>query len=119
VINSRLGDGQVSSQQERVARNESTTREINEGIERAHQAASTPEHVRIVCECGRLECDRVLAITLAEYESVRADPRQFAVARDHVLPDVERVVAETDRYAVVAKREGTPAAVAVEEDPRG
>jgi hypothetical protein len=28
------------------------------------------------------------------------------------------VVAETDRYALVAKREGTPAAVAVEEDPR-
>ena len=27
--------------------------------------------------------------------------------------------AETDRYALVAKREGTPAAVAVEEDPRG
>ena len=109
----------MSSQPERVARNESTTREINEGIERAHQAASTPEHVRIVCECGRLECDRVIAITLAEYESVRADPRQFAVTHNHVLADLERVVAATDRYSVVAKREGTPAAVAVEEDPRG
>jgi hypothetical protein len=109
----------MSSQDERVTRNEATTREINEDIEQAHQAASTPDNVRIVCECGRLECDCVLVITLAEYESVRADPRQFAVARDHVMADVERVVAETDRYAVVAKREGTPAAVAVEEDPRG
>jgi hypothetical protein len=114
-----VGGGQVSSQHERVARNEAATREINEGIERAHQAGPTPDHVRIVCECGRLECDRVLAITLAEYESVRADPRQFVVARDHVMADVERVVAETDRYAVVTKRAGTPAAVAVEEDPRG
>jgi 5-bromo-4-chloroindolyl phosphate hydrolysis protein len=119
VVNSRLGDAQVSSREERVARNESTTREINEGIERAHQAASAPEHVRMVCECGRLECDRVLAITIVEYESVRDDPRQFVVAHDHVVADVERVVAETDRYAVVAKRPGTPAAVAVEEDPRG
>lgn len=109
----------MSSQEERVARNESTTREINEGIEQAHQTASTPDHVRIVCECGRLECDRVIAITIAEYESVRADPRQFAVVRDHVMADVERVVAETDRYAVVAKRPGTPAAVAIQEDPRG
>jgi hypothetical protein len=116
---SPVGDGQVSSRDERVARNESTTREINEDIEQAQQAASTPDHVRIVCECGRLECDRVLAITLAEYESVRADPRQFAVTRDHVMAEVERVVAETDRYAVVAKRQGTPAAVAIEEDPRG
>ena len=48
-----------------------------------------------------------------------ADPRQFAVARDHVLADVEQVVAESDRYAVVAKRPGIPAAVAIEEDPRG
>jgi hypothetical protein len=119
VVNSGLGDGQVSSQQERVARNESTARKINEGIEHAHQAAATPDHVRIVCECGRLECDRVIAITIAEYQSVRADPRQFAVARDHVVAEVERVVAETDRYAVVAKRQGTPAAVATEEDPRG
>jgi 5-bromo-4-chloroindolyl phosphate hydrolysis protein len=118
VVKSRLGDAQVSSREERVARNESTTREINEDIEQAHQAASTSDHVRIVCECGRLECDRVIAITIVEYESVRADPRQFAVARDHVTVDVERVVAETDRYAVVTKRPGTPAAVAIEEDPR-
>ena len=115
----RCGDEQVSSQEERVARNESTTRQINEQIEQAHQAAAIQGHVRVLCECGRLECDRVLAITIAEYESVRVDPRQFAVARDHVLAEVERVVAETDRYAVVAKREGTPAAVAIEEDPRG
>jgi len=51
--------------------------------------------------------------------TLRADPRQFAVTRGHVLADMEQVVAATDRYAVVAKREGTPAAVAVEEDPRG
>jgi hypothetical protein len=114
-----LGDGQVSSREERVARNESTTREINEQIEQAHEAAPTEGPVRVVCECGREDCDRVIAITIAEYESVRADPRQFAVARDHVLADLEQVVAETDRYTVVAKREGTPAAVAVEEDPRG
>jgi hypothetical protein len=114
-----VGDEQVSSREERVARNESTTRQINEEIEQAHQAAPIEGPVRVLCECGRRECDRVLAITLAEYESVRADPLQFAVTRDHVMADVERVVAETDRYAVVAKREGTPAAVAIEEDPRG
>ena len=109
----------MSSREERVARNEATTREINEDIERAHQDASPPDHVRILCECGREDCDRVLAVTLAEYESLRADPRRFAVAHGHVIADLEQVVTETDRFAVVAKREGTPAEVAVEEDPRG
>jgi hypothetical protein len=109
----------VSSREERVARNESTTRQINEQIEQAHQAAPIEGHVRVLCECGREACDRPIAMTLAEYESVRADPRQFAVTHNHVLAEVEQVVSETDRYSVVAKREGTPAAVAVEEDPRG
>ena len=109
----------MSSREERVAHNESTTRQINEQIEQAHEAAPIEGPVRVVCECGREDCDRVIAITIAEYESVRADPRQFAVARDHVMADVEQVVAETDCYAVVAKRQGTPAAVAIEEDPRG
>jgi hypothetical protein len=109
----------VSSREERVARNEATTRQINEQIEQAQQAAPSQGHIRVLCECGQQDCDRPIAMTLAEYESVRADPRQFAVARDHVRADVEQVVAETDRYSVVAKREGTPAAVAVEEDPRG
>jgi hypothetical protein len=114
-----LGDGSVSSREERVARNEATTRQINEQLEQAHEAAPIEGPVRVLCECGRLDCDRLIAMTLAEYESVRADPRRFAVARDHVMADVEQVVAETDRYTLVAKREGTPAAVAVEEDPRG
>jgi hypothetical protein len=109
----------VSSREERVARNESTTRAINEEIEQAHQAAPIEGPVRVLCECGREDCDRVIAMTLAEYESVRADPRQFAVVRGHVMADVEQVVSETDRYTVIAKREGTPAAVAIQEDPRG
>jgi hypothetical protein len=108
----------VSSREERVARNEATTRQINEDIERAYKDEPPPDHIRILCECGREDCDRVLAITLAEYEALRADPRRFAVAHGHVVADLEQVVAQTDRFAVVAKREGTPAEVAVEEDPR-
>ena len=34
------------------------------------------------------------------------------------MADVERVVYETDRFVVVGKREGTPAQLAVSEDPR-
>jgi hypothetical protein len=34
------------------------------------------------------------------------------------VPDVEVIVEETDRFVVVRKREGTPAEIAEEEDPR-
>jgi hypothetical protein len=109
----------MSEREERVARNEATSREINEGIEQGHQGTAPADHVRMVCECGLEDCDRVVAISIAEYEQVRSDPRQFAVVRDHVKEDMERVVSETERFVVVQKREGTPAKIAVEEDPRG
>lgn len=108
----------MSEREERVAKNESVTREINEGIEEAKAAVSAEGHVRMLCECGRADCDVLVAITLGEYEQVRSDPRTFVVAKDHVLPDVEILVSQTDRFSVVQKREGTPAEVAESLDPR-
>jgi hypothetical protein len=108
----------MSDREERIARNETTSREINEGIEDAHEGGPSDRYIRFVCECGKGSCDRLIAITLPEYERVRSDARHFAVVRDHVMEDVERVVEETDRFVVVAKLEGTPAKVASDEDPR-
>lgn len=108
----------MMSREERVARNESISREINDGIEGAHASTSSDSHVRMVCECGQDECDRLIAITIREYEQIRSDPRSFAVMKGHVMPDVEEVLSENDRFTVVRKREGTPAEVAEELDPR-
>jgi hypothetical protein len=105
------------SRDERVARNEAVSRQINEAIEAATPPTSD-QHLRMVCECGLENCDRVIAITLAEYEQVRQDARTFAVVNEHVLADVEVVVGGTERFAVVQKREGEPAEVAESTDPR-
>jgi hypothetical protein len=35
------------------------------------------------------------------------------------MKDIEGVVSDADRFVVVRKKEGIPAEVAVEEDPRG
>lgn len=112
----------MSSREERVARNEATARAINEDIEKTYlegdMSPGGAGRVRVLCECGRIDCDRVVAITLGEYEAVRADPRRFAVVSSHVMPDVEEVVDRNDRFVVVAKRDGPAAEVAIEEDPR-
>ena len=108
----------MSSREERLAKNEATSREINEGIQNAHNGDARDRQVRMVCECGHRGCERLVAITPSEYEQVRSDPVQFVVVREHVIGEVERVVRETDRFVVVAKLEGVPARVAVEEDPR-
>jgi hypothetical protein len=108
----------MTRREERVARNEATSREINERIEDAHAEAPSDRFVRMVCECGEDSCERLIAITLPEYERVRRDGRQFAVVQGHVQADIEDVVDETERFVVVVKREGTPADVADREDPR-
>jgi len=38
--------------------------------------------------------------------------------REHVVSDAEVVVEEHDRFVVVAKREGAPAEIAEQRDPR-
>jgi hypothetical protein len=108
----------MTAREERIAKNEVIVREINEGIEKTMASLSPEGYARMMCECGQSHCELVIAITVPEYEEARDDARRFVVAKDHVIPDVERVTAETDRFAVVEKRGGTPAEVAEASDPR-
>ena len=107
----------MTEREARVAKNEATSREMNEQIEQAHPR-SPDEYFRIFCECGRSECDRVIAIAIAEYEAIQVGRSPVRGNPTHVMPDIEDVVRETERFTVVRKHEGTPAEVAEREDPR-
>jgi hypothetical protein len=100
---------------QRVAMNEATFRTVNEGMEAGQDPSGM---LAFVCECGRLGCNRLIELTRAEYEAVRADSRLFAVVEGHEILEVEDVVDRTERYVVVRKR-GKPEAEVVENtDPR-
>ena len=101
-----------------MAQNEAASREINEEREAAHKDPPGMR-IQIACECALSACGRVIAITLDEYRRLRMDARQFAVVPEHVISDIERIVNENERFVVVAKHEGTPADVAIQESPRG
>lgn len=105
------------SREERVARNEALFREVNERIKDISADVEAPL-TDFVCECGDPECTKPVSLTPFEYEEVRRDATHFVVLPGHVVPDVEQVVAETERFAVVAKTEPRAARVAVREDPR-
>jgi hypothetical protein len=120
VASLRAGDNPaMSSREERMALNEAASREINEEIEQAHRDEPPGRLMTISCECALRSCDRLIEITMVEYQDVRSDPRQFAIVPEHLIGDIERIVFENDRFAVVAKRAGTPADVVTENDPRG
>ena len=97
----------------RIAMNEATYRKINEAI-----CADPPDgRIAFVCECGRLGCNQLLRLSRAEYEAVREDARRFAIVPGHEIAEVEDVVEEHERYAVIQKRAETWD-VAERTDPR-
>jgi hypothetical protein len=99
----------VDERAERIGRNEALFRRVNEQIETLNETfGSLAGTMTWICECGDRGCIEQIALSPEEYERVRADPAQFAIVPGHELPDVERVVESSDRYAVVRKREGGP-----------
>jgi hypothetical protein len=92
------------SKQRRAAANEATVRDVNEGIERGQWPGEEDTPVGFRCECARLGCNRLIELTVREYEEVRAHPRRFVVLPGHELPDVETVVEARSGYVIVEKR---------------
>lgn len=89
---------------ERIARNESNFRDINERLSAGlRQIPDNPELLEFICECGNPSCEQHVQLSLEEYERVRADSRRFAVVPGHVIPEAERVVASEPRFEVVEK----------------
>jgi hypothetical protein len=89
----------------RVARNESIAREINEAIEHGRGPADVRAPVAFRCECGAFGCNKLIEVTMGEYERVRAHPRQFLVANGHEQPEFETVIYADDTYSVVEKQD--------------
>ena len=104
----------LEEQRVRAARNQSFFREVNERIDELRPSSS---FVEFVCECTLQACTERISLTLEEYEDVRVDSNRFVVIPGHELAEVETVVAEHDRYLVVAKL-GAGAEVAEQLDPR-
>jgi hypothetical protein len=112
----------VGAREERLAGNEALFREVNERVaDVAGQfvdVESDPQSFNFTCECGNATCTEQIAMTLEEYESLRAVPTHFAVVDGHELPGIERIVERTPSHLVVEKQEGDAVEVARETDPR-
>jgi hypothetical protein len=111
----------VGAREERLGANEALFREVNERVaEVAEQflPGETPTAVNFSCECGDGACTEQIAMTVTEYEAVRAKATQFAVVPGHEVPDIERVVLRHAGYFVVEKQDPDAEEVARETDPR-
>jgi hypothetical protein len=107
----------VTDREERLALNEAANRAINE-VREPTNPSTAGASFKAVCECTEPVCDRTFEVTVAEYESVRNDPRRFIVVPEHVVSYIEDVIERLDGFVVVLKHEGPVAEIAIQEDPR-
>jgi hypothetical protein len=114
-----LRSREAVNREERVGLNEAVFRDVNERIQDVATTFDlTSEPLDLICECGDASCVERISISRDEYEQLRADPHLFAVASGHAVPDLEDVADRRQRYDIVRKREGIPAEIAENTDPR-
>lgn len=100
-------------------RNEASLRDRNEWIEDIRVEIGEESGTEVyVCECGDPLCRARISLTRLEYEDVRGYSTRFAIAVDHENPEIDQLVSEGGRYAVVQKIAGMPARIARERDLR-
>src|SRR6266508_1243708 len=99
----------MDTREQRIAKNETLFREVNERIESINVRIGATEEADFICECGRDDCTKPITMSLAEYEAVRSNPATFAILPGHENIDLERVLEQNERYAVVEKHPGAPA----------
>lgn len=102
----------------RLTQNEAFFREVNEQVAALNELGEALDRFGVVCECGHQTCGDVIHVESSVYEAVRAQSDRFIVASGHVLPEIETVVEQHEKFVVVAKREGIPEEIAKQTDPR-
>jgi hypothetical protein len=107
----------ADEREERIARNETLFREVNERIEDISRRNAAGDGLEFLCECGRRDCLEALGVSRPAYEAVRSHGDRFLVAPGHQAPDVEHVVEEHEGYLVVQKM-GEAGDIAEAADPR-
>ena len=103
----------------RIGANEALFRQVNERMRDLNETFATfTNRMDLMCECGATDCTERISMEAQAYEELRSDPTLFAVVPGHEAPDVEYVVEKRGGYDVIRKRDGIPAQIAEETDPR-
>ena len=94
-------------------------RDANERISTKSETADQPDSTdHFICECDDPACGETVTLTQREYESVRASPTRFLIVANHEDPQVEHLITENARFAIVETLPGTASRIALRSDPR-
>ncbi len=89
----------------RIAKTESSFRDVNERIVETAQRVGANE-AELVCECADPDCGDRIAAPLEDYEETRANGAHFLISPGHEEPEHERVVETRPGFRIIAKLRG-------------
>ena len=107
----------ASSSLERLAKNESFFRQVNERIKDVADGLEGGQTYEFLCECSNASCTERIELEGEEYEWVRSSPTRFVLARGHAAPEIEQVV-EREQGHLIVEKQGLAARIAAKLDPR-
>jgi hypothetical protein len=107
----------VQSQEERIARNDSTFRAANEQIA-GFASEQDFDQAPFICECATESCLVVVDLSLAEYEEARSEPTRFFVAPGHQDSEGDVTMLDDRGRYVLVEKQGRAGAIATDLDPR-
>jgi hypothetical protein len=108
----------MTSQEERMARNETRFREANERVGATAKRLGVEEPLPFICECGREDCMQVVRVRPSDYERIRSVATHFLYAPGHERHISNSFAVETLEGAVIVEKLDGPGRIAVETDPR-
>jgi hypothetical protein len=92
---------------EKIAFNNSSFREANDGIEQSaiEHRFDDEQLVPFICECSEARCAEIVRMTLQEYAHIRSNPRWFAhaVGHEETVDGAVSTVERHSRYVLVEK----------------
>jgi hypothetical protein len=102
---------------ERLAKNESFFRQVNERIKDVADGLEGAQSYEFLCECSNAGCTERIELGREDYEWIRSSPTRFVLARGHAAPEIEHVV-EREKDHMVVEKQGLAARIAAKLDPR-
>lgn len=106
----------MSLSDERLAKNESLFRAVNERLDELGEAASWSKTTDYLCECSDTTCIETIELTNDEYERARSRPTVFMLIPGHQRLEIERVIEENEHFLLVEKIVAVDEII--EQDPR-
>ena len=86
-----------------MRKNEAAFKAHNERRKEFEQDVTTDEPIPFACECGDVDRDDPIELTIPQFDSAHAHERRYVVKPLHVMPDYERVVEQHDYDWIVEK----------------